>query len=152
MAKTETIHEVLSFLKSAFPGTRFAARDGAVWSRLLADVDDDRLLEAAETIAMSRKWFPSIAELREAAASSGPEPGSRVDLLAAERSKLETRAAAGDFHRGDWVDLTERFATAGRVSAAEAIMKRGEGLEKPPSAATRKRYAECVEELRGAEG
>jgi hypothetical protein len=73
MATTDTIADVLGVLMAAYPawGENNPKIDGTleVYRRALMDIDAGLLRAAAMQHIASSKWFPSVAELREAALS-----------------------------------------------------------------------------------
>lgn len=67
MADRGTIKQVMIILSAAYPRFTVTADTGRVYADLLADIDDDLLIAATKQHATSSKWFPSVAELRQAA-------------------------------------------------------------------------------------
>lgn len=66
MAGHETITRMIVILSAAYPRFEVTADTGRVYAELLGDLSDDLLLAAARHHAATSKWFPSVAELREA--------------------------------------------------------------------------------------
>jgi len=67
MANAETIRRCLVILGAAYPRFPVPAETASVYAQLLADVDDALLVAAVKHHAATSKWFPTVAELREAA-------------------------------------------------------------------------------------
>ena len=67
MATERGVLEVLTVLSAAFPQFKLAEATVRVYTRVLADIDD-KLIEAAAYDCLARcRFFPSVAELRDAA-------------------------------------------------------------------------------------
>ncbi len=94
MATNGTIAQILAMLSIAYPGYEIAAQTPEVYAALLADVPDDVLVAAAQKHATTSKWFPKIAELREAAQDI---QARATGMLTAEESWLEVQAALRDY-------------------------------------------------------
>ena len=90
MADQQTIAKVLVILTAAYPRQATTKETAMVYADLLADIPDGLLLVAAKHHAASSKWFPSIAELREAAgqirarASGLPSPAEAMAEVMAQ--------------------------------------------------------------------
>ena len=67
MAERGTIKQVMIILSAAYPRFEITADTGRVYADLLGDLPDDLLIAATKQHATTSKWFPSVAELREAA-------------------------------------------------------------------------------------
>ena len=67
MADRATIKQVMIILAAAYPRFTATADTGRVYAELLRDIPDDLLIAATKQHATSSKWFPSVAELRQAA-------------------------------------------------------------------------------------
>ena len=69
MGSEKATLEVLGVLAAAFPQFNLTKETGAVYSRVLSDVPDELLQTAALDCISKGKWFPAVAELRDAALS-----------------------------------------------------------------------------------
>lgn len=69
MADAPTIPQLIADLKRAFPRERIPTETLAIFVRELADVDPAVLDEAVRTIIRGSRYFPTIAEIRDVAAS-----------------------------------------------------------------------------------
>lgn len=67
MASKVTVIRVLAVLQAAYPRFQPPPQTNSVYAELLADIPDDVLDAAAKHRAATSKWFPSVAELRDAA-------------------------------------------------------------------------------------
>ena len=67
MASKQTIAEMMLILHTAYPHYRGKKDTARVYAELLADIPDDLLIAGAKAHASTGKFFPSVAELREAA-------------------------------------------------------------------------------------
>jgi hypothetical protein len=67
MASNKTIAEIMLILHTAYPHYRGKKDTARIYAELLADIPDDLLIAGAKAYATSGKFFPSVAELREAA-------------------------------------------------------------------------------------
>jgi len=67
MATRETIGKILVILTAAYPRQAIPPDTARAYADLLADIDDQVLVAAAQHHAATNKWFPAVAELREAA-------------------------------------------------------------------------------------
>src|SRR3990170_5734594 len=102
MATPDEITNILLILQDNyqyFKPTNPAAL-AETWQSKLSDIPDRILTAAADTWILESKWFPSIAEMRDAAAKVANLPNSRdfgsvpeqhVDFLAAEMIALEDK-------------------------------------------------------------
>jgi hypothetical protein len=66
MENEEAIMQCLILLKSAYPRMAFGPQSVATYQRALADIDPELLRVAVLKHISISKWFPTIAELRQA--------------------------------------------------------------------------------------
>ena len=90
MAGRETITKMMVVLSAAYPRHEVTADTGRVYAELLHDIPDDVLLAAAKQHATTSKWFPSVAELREAA---NKITAYSLGIRTAEEAWLKVQAA-----------------------------------------------------------
>lgn len=69
MKPTETA-AILAMFASSYPAATVTEQTATVWADLLEDVNPDDGLAAAKALIKSSKFFPSIAEFREASRSA----------------------------------------------------------------------------------
>jgi len=94
MAGRETISRMMVVLSAAYPRHEVTADTGRVYAELLHDIPDDVLLAAAKQNATTSKWFPSVAELREAA---GNIVALSRGIRTAEEAWLQVQAAMREY-------------------------------------------------------
>lgn len=73
MATEQTILNVLDMLHANWPRETATRERALLYCRLLADIPDDVLQAACLQVIASARFFPAIAELREAALAMTPE-------------------------------------------------------------------------------
>ena len=74
MATENDVLIVLELLQDAFPHVRMREGTPEIYARLLADIPPDVLRDAAEKCIYRSQFFPTIAQLREAALGFSNEP------------------------------------------------------------------------------
>ncbi len=90
-SKPETV-AILEKLRNAFqPPPDIAAGTWRIYRDALSDIEPDVLRGAALLLVKTRKWFPSIAEIREACLEIS---GERAQLPAAGEAYAEARRGA----------------------------------------------------------
>ena len=81
MATRETIDRCLVVLVTSYPRQQVAPETATVYTQLLSDLPDDLLESAVQQHCTTSKWFPTVAEIRQAAGAildasdSVPEAG-----------------------------------------------------------------------------
>jgi hypothetical protein len=118
----------------------------ALYQRKLSDIPDQVLERAIEAYIDNGKWFPKIAELREAARKVAKLPSARFDSVGPGRDVLlENWITLKDepFDEAAYAALAGKFEQAGRLSRAENILLRAKRDTDSPEA--RRKYAEAAE-------
>jgi hypothetical protein len=134
MASHSAVAEVLRFLRLAFPHMRRQPlEEGTLeaYHRVLIEVSDATLRQAAQECAADSKWFPPAGELRRRAMAIGalpdapPPPGPTWSDLRADAVGLEEAYYHDDRLDPDaWEALALRFEAEGRPHGAAAIRRR----------------------------
>jgi hypothetical protein len=102
------VANVLGVLSAAFPSVTLTEQTAAVWAGALHDVPADALAAAAQKLIVTAKFFPAIAEVREAALSS--------------MGLLPDRAA--ELAWGEVLDAVSRFGWARAPLFADPLVER----------------------------
>lgn len=90
MATDDEVSKILGVLAAAYPGFNLRKDTVAIYSRLLADLDYPLLEQAALAVMTTNKFFPSIAELRQAVADISLEKRGIQDGMSAWQELMST--------------------------------------------------------------
>ena len=131
VASTVEIMHSLEVLARAYPGVEQTRETMDLYVELLADIPGYVLKRAVEEYIVGAKWFPKIAELRQAAAkvagtsSFWELPETLVDDLRGEAVHLEDLFFREGILEADmWEALAEQFEGAGREHGAQGVRKK----------------------------
>jgi len=94
MASTDTVTRALAILAVAYPRFEMAKETPRVYAELLQDIPDEVLVAAVKQHAASSKWFPSVAELRQAAMEIRAQAAG---VLTPEQAWVQVREAVQRF-------------------------------------------------------
>jgi hypothetical protein len=103
MATENDLREAYATMRANFPGwaSKQDAQSVRIWGEMLNDVPGEALVSAIRSIALSSRFPPSVAEIREAAGCEDPS-------VVARRAASE---AAAKRHEA-WVAEQDRIALA----------------------------------------
>lgn len=72
---SDQVREALLSMRAAFPQREVPVSTLALYSRQLVDLDPAAVVDAIERLIRTSRFFPTIAEIREAAVAGGPTEG-----------------------------------------------------------------------------
>ena len=131
MASAVEIVNSLKQLTHAFPGKEQTRETMELYVEMLADIPGYVLSRAVEEYIAEARWFPKVAELRQAAAkvagtsSFWELPDTLIDNLRGEAVRLENlHFREGILEESEWMALAEQFDAAGREYGAERIRQK----------------------------
>lgn len=73
MANSDTTDKVLAFLAASYPNFKLQPETVEAYAEMLADVPPDLLKAAAKQCVAASRFFPTVAELRDAALALMPQ-------------------------------------------------------------------------------
>lgn len=93
---------VAGVLRAAFPNQRFTEENAAMYAEMLSDLDFAQTLAVCKRLIAQARFFPSIAEIREAVAELAV--GKRRDGMSAWADVLAEVKRVGYMGRPKWDD------------------------------------------------
>ena len=87
MTREETA-KMLAYLCSAYPQVVIRKENAEMYHRMLQDLDFDYVTRALDVLIMESKWFPSVAQIRQATGEQSGDYGPQLGVAWAEVLKL----------------------------------------------------------------
>ena len=118
------LRQALLDLRTAFPGRDVPVETLALYSRQLADLPEAEVVDAVYRLLRTSKFFPTVAELREAAVTSGATEGlAEVEWTQVQREVRRVGWNRGPVMQGGELREAElpSFASAITAAAVESM-------------------------------